>query len=154
MSYLILLAFLIGFVAGLRSLTAPAVVSWAARLGWIHLENSPLAFFGAAITPWIFTVLALAELVADQLPTTPSRKSPPGLIARILMGALSGAAFGVAGGSLAAGAIAGFIGALAGTFGGYEARKRLAIAFGKDQPAAFLEDAVAIAGALLLALQA
>lgn len=154
MSYLILLAFLIGFVAGLRSLTAPAVVSWAARLGWIHLENSPLAFFGAAITPWIFTVLALAELVADQLPTTPSRKSPPGLIARILMGALSGAAFGVAGGSLAAGAIAGLIGALAGTFGGYEARKRLAIAFGKDQPAAFLEDAIAIAGALLLALQA
>ena len=154
MSYFIVLAFLIGFVAGLRSLTAPAVVSWAARLGWIHLEYSPLAFLGAAVTPWIFTLLAIAELVTDQLPGTPSRKSPPGLIARILMGALSGAAFGVAGGSLAAGAIAGAAGGVAGTFGGYEARKRLAAAFGKDQPAAFLEAAVAIAGALLLALQA
>lgn len=154
MSYCILLAFLIGFIAGLRSLTAPAVVSWAARLGWIHLENSPLAFLGAAITPWIFTILALAELVADQLPTTPSRKSPLGFSARILMGALSGAAFGAAGGSLAVGAIMGALGGVAGTFGGYEARKRLAAAFGKDQPAAFLEDAVAIAGAILLASQA
>ena len=153
MSYFIVLAFLIGFIAGLRSLTAPAVVSWAARLGWIHLENSPLAFFGAAVTPWIFTVLALGELVSDQLPTTPSRKSPPGFISRILMGGLSGAAFGVAGGSLATGAIAGVVGAVAGTFGGYEARRRLAAAFGKDQPAAFLEDAVAIAGALLLVVR-
>jgi uncharacterized membrane protein len=154
MSHFIVLAFLIGFVAGLRSLTAPAVVSWAARLGWIHLEDSSLAFLGAAITPWIFTVLALAELVADQLPNTPSRKSPPGFVARILMGALSGAAFGVAGGAAAFGAIAGVAGAIGGTFGGYEARRRLAIAFGKDQPAAFLEDAVAIAGAILLASQA
>jgi uncharacterized membrane protein len=70
------------------------------------------------------------------------------------MGGLSGAAFGVAGGSLAVGAIAGVVGAVAGTFGGYEARRRLATAFGKDQPAAFFEDAVAIIGGLLLALQA
>jgi len=26
----------IGIVAGLRALTAPAAVSWAARLGWLH----------------------------------------------------------------------------------------------------------------------
>ncbi|HEU5022033.1 MAG TPA: DUF4126 domain-containing protein [Bryobacteraceae bacterium] len=149
-----ILAFLIGFVAGLRSLTAPAVVSWAARLGWIHLENSSLAFLGAAVTPWIFTVLALAELVTDQLPNTPSRKSPPGFSARILMGALSGAAFGVAGGAAAFGAIAGVVGAIAGTFGGHAARTRLAAALGKDRPIAFLEDAIAIAGAILLASQA
>ncbi|HXE62957.1 MAG TPA: DUF4126 family protein [Bryobacteraceae bacterium] len=154
MSYFIVFAFLIGFIAGLRSLTAPAAVSWAARLGWIHLNHSPLAFFGAAVTPWIFTILALAELVTDQLPATPSRKSPPGLIARILTGGLSGAAFGVAGGSLAVGAVAGVAGAVAGTFGGYEARTRLATALGKDRPIAFIEDAVAIAGALLLAAQA
>ncbi|HVV45697.1 MAG TPA: hypothetical protein VHC72_10835, partial [Bryobacteraceae bacterium] len=89
MSYIVL-AFLIGFIAGLRSLTAPAAVSWAARIGWIHLENSPLAFFGAAVTPWIFTVLALVELTTDQLPSTPSRKSPAGFGARILMGGLCG----------------------------------------------------------------
>jgi uncharacterized membrane protein len=146
----ILLAFLIGVIAGLRSLTAPAVVSWAARIGWLHLENSPLAFLGAAATPWIFTALAIAEMVSDQLPTTPSRKSPPAFTVRILMGALSGAAFGVSGGALATGAVAGIAGAIAGTLGGYEARARLAAAFGKDRPAALIEDAVAIAGALLL----
>jgi uncharacterized membrane protein len=151
MSNFIVLAFLIGFIAGLRSLTAPAVVSWAARLGWIHLESSPLAFLGTAVTPYIFSVLAIAELVTDQLPTTPSRKSPPGFSARILMGGLSGAAFGVTGGSLVAGAVAGIVGAIAGTFGGYEGRSRVASAFGKDRPAAFIEDAIAIGGALLIA---
>jgi uncharacterized membrane protein len=152
MSYIVL-AFLIGFIAGLRSLTAPAAVSWAARIGWIHLENSPLAFFGAAVTPWIFTLLALVELATDQLPSTPSRKSPVGFTARILMGGLCGAAFGVAGGSLAIGAIAGIAGAVAGTLGGFEVRTRLATALGKDRPIAFVEDAVALTGAFLLVVQ-
>ena len=30
----------IGIVAGLRSLTAPALVSWAAHLGWLDLHGS------------------------------------------------------------------------------------------------------------------
>ncbi|HEY1434389.1 MAG TPA: DUF4126 domain-containing protein, partial [Thermoanaerobaculia bacterium] len=42
----LVLAFLIGVVAGLRVMTAPAAVSWAARLGWLHLEGTPLAFLG------------------------------------------------------------------------------------------------------------
>jgi len=37
---LYVLAFLIGVIAGLRSLTAPAVLSWTASLGWLHLENT------------------------------------------------------------------------------------------------------------------
>ena len=41
---LYVLAFLIGVIAGLGPLTAPAVLSWAARLGWLHFENSGLAF--------------------------------------------------------------------------------------------------------------
>jgi hypothetical protein len=45
---LYVLAFLIGVIAGLRSLTAPAVLSWAARLGWLHLENTGLAFLACA----------------------------------------------------------------------------------------------------------
>ena len=39
------LAFLIGVVAGLRAMTAPAAVSWAARLGWLNLQGTPLAFW-------------------------------------------------------------------------------------------------------------
>jgi uncharacterized membrane protein len=150
MSNYLICAFLIGVIAGLRSLTAPAAVSWAARLGWLHLDGTPLAFLGYAATPYIFTVLAIGELIADQLPQTPSRKAPPGFIARILMGTLCGGAFGAAGGSLVLGAIVGIAGALVGTLGGFEVRRSLARFLGKDLPAALLEDGVAIAGAFVL----
>ena len=73
---ILLLALVIGIVAGLRAMTAPAAVSWAARAGWLDLGGTWLAFMGHAFTPWILTVLALAELVTDQLPTTPSRTVP------------------------------------------------------------------------------
>jgi uncharacterized membrane protein len=150
---LYLLAFLIGAVAGLRAMTAPAVVSWAARLGWINLQGTPLAFLGAAVTPWIFTVAAIGELVNDKLPKTGSRKAPPAFIARIVMGALCGAAVGTSGHALAAGLVLGAVGAVAGTLGGYELRARLARAAGKDLPIALLEDAIAIALALWVVRQ-
>ena len=146
-----LLAFLIGVIAGLRALTAPAAVSWAARLGWLHLENTWLAFLGYAATPYILSVLAVGELISGKLPKTPSRKAPPGFIARIVTGALCGAALAAADGGLIAGLIAGVLGAIAGTFGGYEFRSRLVKAIGgKDLPIALLEDAIAIGGAVLI----
>ena len=83
------LALLAGIVAGSRTFTAPAAVSWAARLGHLDLDGSWLAFMGYAWTPWIFTALALVELVIDQLPSTPSRKVPMQFGARLVSGALS-----------------------------------------------------------------
>ena len=145
------LSFLIGVVAGLRALTPLAAVSWAARLGWLHLDNTWLAFLGYAATPYIFSVLAIGELINDKLPKTPSRKAPPGFIARIVTGALCGAALGAAGQSLVGAAAAGAIGAVAGTLGGYEFRSRLVKATGgKDLPIALLEDVIAIGGAFLI----
>ena len=142
----LLLAFLIGVVAGLRAMTAPAVVSWAARLGWIQLAGTPLAFLGYAWTPYIVTLAALAELVTDKLAKTGSRKAPFPFVVRILSGALCGAALGAAAGQgLAGGLIAGAVGAVAGTLGGYELRMRLTrAAGGKGLPIALLEDAIAI----------
>ncbi|SCY33495.1 DUF4126 domain-containing protein [Microvirga guangxiensis] len=140
---ILLFSALIGMVAGLRAMMAPAAVSWAASLGYLDLEGSWLAFLGYRFTPWLLTLLALGELVADQLPSTPSRKVPIQFGTRIVTGALSGAAIGVAGGSLVAGLIAGAIGAVIGTLGGAAIRSRLAKRFGMDRPAAFIEDAVA-----------
>lgn len=140
-------AFLIGVIAGLRSLTAPAAVSWAARLGWVHLENTWLAFLGSAITPYILTVLALGELINDKLPKTPSRKTPMPFAARIVMGALCGAALGATGQAMLGGLLAGALGAVAGTLGGYEARVRAGKAMGRDLPVALIEDAIAVGGA-------
>lgn len=147
----IFFAFLIGVIAGLRAMTAPAAVSWAAWLGWLDLSGTWLAFLGYAWTPYILTVLAVGELITDQLPSTPSRKVPMQFGARIVMGAVSGAAIGVAGNSWVLGTVAGAIGAVAGTLGGYEARKQLVAATGgRDLPIALLEDAVAIGGAWLI----
>ncbi len=131
-------------------MTAPAVVSWAARLGLLNVAPTSLAFLGYAFTPWVLTVLALAELVTDQLPSTPSRTVPLAFGTRILTGGLSGAAIGAASGALFIGLIAGVIGAVIGTLGGRACRARLAAVFGRDRPAAFIEDGVAVGGALLI----
>ena len=147
---LLILAVLIGIIAGLRSMTAPAVVSWAARLGWIHLNSSWLAFLGYSWTPWILSTAALGELIADKLPSTPSRKMPPSFAFRIVSGSICGAAIGISHSSLLIGLVGGAIGAVIGTLGGAAARSALAKMFGKDLPAALLEDAVAVIGAILI----
>jgi uncharacterized membrane protein len=151
---MLVLCFLIGTMAGLRSMSAPAAVSWAAYLGWLPLNESWLAFLGYVWTPWILSFLAAGELVTDQLPSTPSRKVPVQFGGRLLTGAVSGAALGLAAGSPWLGALAGIVGAAAGTLGGAAARAKLAAVFGRDLPAALIEDAVAIIGSLLIVLAA
>jgi len=146
-----LLALLIGGVAGLRSLTAPALVSWASYFGRLDLVGTWLAFFGYASTPWILTLFAIGELIVDQLPSTPSRTAPLGFGARIVSGAICGAAVGTAGGTMIGGSVAGIAGAVLGTLAGHAFRARLAAAFGRDRPAAFIEDGIALGAALVIA---
>ena len=145
---LYVLALLIGVVAGLRAMTAPAAVAWGAYLGWLPLSGTWAGFMGHWIALAIFTVLALVELIGDQLPSTPSRKVPVQFGTRLVSGAFAGAVIGTAGGALIAGLVAGAIGAVIGTYGGAEVRAQLARTFGRDLPAALIEDAVAILLAL------
>jgi len=151
----IALSLAIGAIAGLRSLTAPAVVSWAAQWNWINLQNSHLEFLGSIRAAWILTALALGELVSDKLPFTPARTKPGGLLARIATGGLCGGALCVtAGESVILGAILGAIGAVAGAFAGYELRHRLVTKRNaSDLVVALIEDAVAIGGAFLILSQ-
>jgi uncharacterized membrane protein len=143
-------ALLIGVIAGLRTFMAPAAVSWGAHLGWIPVQGTWAAFMASIYAVAIFTVLALVELVTDQLPKTPSRKVPPQFGARIVSGAFSGAVIGTAGGSLIGGLVAGVVGAIVGTLGGAELRGWMAKTFGSDTPAALIEDIIAIASAYLI----
>jgi uncharacterized membrane protein len=138
-------ALVIGVVAGLRTFTAPAAVSWAATLGWLQLPGSALAWLGTMPVTLCLTLLALGEFVVDQLPMTPSRTVPPQFAARVITGSFSGAAIGLSHGSTIAGLVAGFLGAVVGTLGGRAARGALANAFGNDHPAATVEDGVAVA---------
>ena len=121
-----LLLFAIGFVAGLRAMTAPAAVAWAAHLGWLHLQGTPLAFLGSTIAVALFTLGALGEFVTDQLPSTPARTVPVQFGARLVTGGFSGAALVLsAGQSVVLGIVLGMLGAAAGTLGGYHARRSL-----------------------------
>jgi uncharacterized membrane protein len=147
---MIIFAFLIGIVAGLRAFTPLAVISWAAHVGRLQLQDTWLAFLGFAATAYITTALAVGELVSDKLPRTPSRKVPMQFGTRILLGALCGAALGTEAGAMLGGLFAGAVGAAVGTLGGAALRAQLARVFGKDLPAALLEDVVAIGGALLI----
>ena len=147
-----ILAFAIGVAAGLRSMTAPAAVAWAARLGQLRLEGTPLSFLASPVAAYVLSALALGELVGDKLPKTPSRTRPGPFVGRILAGGLAGAALTAgAGGSLGLGAVLGAIGAVAGTLGGYQARSRLVRALNvPDYAVALAEDVVAIGGAWLI----
>jgi len=146
------LAFLLGASAGPRTNAPLAAVSWAARLGWIDLKGSPLAFLGSTRAVSLITPMAVGELIADKLPATPSRTEPLGVSVRAISGAMSGAA--LAGGKSPGAALAGAAGAIAGTYIGYLVRTRLSRSLGRDWPVAAAEDLLAYGGAALVGLAA
>lgn len=142
------LAILIGITAGLRAMTPLAAISWGAYLGWIDLSATPAAFLGNIIAVIIITLLAIGELVTDQLPNTPSRKVPMQFGARVVLGALTGAL--LMPGSWIIGALLGAVGAIIGTLAGAEVRAYLAKSFGRDLPAALIEDVLAVVLAFIV----
>ena len=148
----LLLALLIGVVAGLRTFTAPAVIAWAAALHWINLSGTWASWVGHWATVAILTVLAVAELVSDKMPTLPSRKSAPQFLARIAAGAFAGAVLGTAWGYRWGSLGAGMIGAVLGTVGGYAARTSLVrVNGGRDRPVALGEDVLAVVAGIAVA---
>ena len=151
-STVLILAFAIGVIAGLRSMTAPAVVSWAAHLKWLDLQQSQLAFLGSTVALYILSAGAIVEIVVDKLPKTPRRTELLGLIARFALGGLSGAALcASANQSIVLGAVLGAVGGVAGGFAGYEVRSRLVKALKiPDTVVALLEDAIAVGGGFFL----
>jgi uncharacterized membrane protein len=149
-----LAAGLFGVIAGLRTFTAPAVVTWAVHFGRLDLTGSWLAFLGNAWVRWLLTGLALFELFFDQSPRAARRTVPSQFAGRLITGALSGGAVGASDGHALAGALAGILGAVAGTLAGLRARTRLAHALHDDRPAGLIEDAVAIGGAVLIGIAA
>jgi uncharacterized membrane protein len=120
--------FVLGVVAGLRTLIPPAVL-YLARGG---------------VAGYILAVLALGELWGDMQPNVPARTSPPALIARVVSGTFVGWMLcSYRGASPIAGAVIGAIGALAGAYLGKPVRLALIERIGAV-PAALIEDAVAI----------
>jgi uncharacterized membrane protein len=151
-SYILALALGIGIVAGLRSLTAPAVTAWAAYLGWLDLQGSRLAFMASTVAVVVFSLLAIGELIGDKLPKIPRRTAIAPLLARIFSGALCGACLAVAAHQalLPASLIAG-LGGIIGAFAGYEIRRRLVTQLHlPDVIVAVCEDLIAIGLAVFI----
>ncbi len=128
MSVAPVVALLLGVVAGMRTLMAPALY---------FLARGPL------MTGVVFGVLALAELIGDLLPFSPARTRPLPLVGRMLSGAIVGWFVGKTVGMPLLCLALGVVGALLGAFGGYALRTRAIGALGR-LPAAFVEDAVAV----------
>ena len=148
----LLLALLIGVVAGLRAFTAPAVLAWAAFLQWINLSGTWASWMGHWVTVAILTVVAVAELVSDKMPTLPSRKSAPQFLLRLAVGAFSGAVLGTAWGYRWGSLGAGMIGAVVGTIGGFAVRTGMVRANGgNDRPVALSEDVFAAVAGIAVA---
>lgn len=89
---------------------------------------------------------SVIELVVDELPRTPSRLQPAGLIPRVLLGAGGGAVLAQRFGEsqLAHAMLAGGS-ALAVSFGGARYRAAMSALLGSDWPGAVIEDVVAAA---------
>ncbi len=144
-SIVLALALLIGAVAGLRALTAPAVVAWATLLQWVNMDGTWAAWVGLPATVAVLTVLAVAEMGADLLSGAPNRTSAVPFTARIVLGAFAGSVLGTAWGYPWSALGAGIVGAVLGTLGGYQARTRLTAASrGRGLPIALLEDTIAV----------
>jgi uncharacterized membrane protein len=143
---LALSAFSIGIVAGLRTMIAPAAVSWAAHLHRLDLQDSRLAWLGSTFAISTISVLGLGELIADKLPFVPNRTSLLPMAFRILSGAICGGALCLSANRLILpGTLLGGLGAINGAFGGFQVR-RLLVKYLKipDTAIALAEDGLAI----------
>lgn len=128
-----LVAVLLGFLAGLRTFTAPAVL-------WLMRRDTPLAY--------ALGVLALLEYVGDLYPKAPARTRPAGLIARGCSGAFCGwTVASLSGTPVAGAALAGAAAAIVGAYVGLAIRSRAITLIGRV-PAGLLEDVVTAAASV------
>ena len=109
----------LGAISGLRSLSGPAFVSRAASRGDLNLDGTTLAFLGSPRVSKALLLMALAELLGDKLPVTPSRTALLPLLGRAASGGLVGAASFVSEGRRAStGILLGSSAAIAAAFAG------------------------------------
>jgi len=139
-------AAVVGATAGLRSFSAPTVISYLSRQGLLP-GNSKLSFLARPSTGVTAAVLAAGELIADKLPFIPRRTKIGPLTARALSGGLAGAAiFSSRKKPIWTGILIGAGAAIGATYAAYELRKRAGAALKIPDPIlAIAEDAIVAA---------
>lgn len=140
-------SFQIGLIAGMRAMTAPALLSHKlVRTIPTKQPQAPIQYLAQPPVSLALKLLAGAEILGDKIPHGPARTSPPQFIARIASGATCGAFVSEIEGQPAPfGAIAGGFGAMVGTLVFYNLRTWLDHDLGlPDAVGALTEDALAI----------
>jgi len=138
----------LGAVAGMRSMSAPALVSgYLQQKQLAALAESPLAWLGTGQAYIALRLAAAGELIADKLPGIPARIEPLPLLGRAMSGAVAGAALSDADGEdWVVGAALGTAAAVISAFGLYHLRRALTYGLGLPDPVvALAEDGVALA---------
>ncbi|MCC2547395.1 DUF4126 family protein [Hymenobacter sp. BT175] len=137
----------LGLIAGMRSMSAPALLSSALRRHpSSRLAHSSFSLLQQKGGGRGLKLLAAAEMVGDKLPQMPDRTEPISIAGRALSGAVVGAVLYKLGyRKLVSGALLGGAAAVAGTFGAYYLRRAVNEKTSLQEPTAgFLEDAVVV----------
>ena len=148
-------ASLLGAVAGIRSMMAPALLSRAASRGDVAgIEDTPFAVLASPKVRWALALLAVGEVAGDKFPNAPDRISLPGLMGRVGSGALVGATlFTSEGRKGASGAAVGLLCAVLAAYPSYHLRVGAIEGLGaRNWAVGLFEDALAL-GTGLLALR-
>lgn len=146
-SFLLAGAFFLGCICGLRSMTGPALLCWAAVAGWLNVTHTPMVFLSFRSVLVIATLLAIFEMVIDKAPGTLSRVDTGPLFVRFLSGAFCGTALGISCHvTVFFPLLFGGFGALIGAMAGYWVRKlAIRLLHVSTLPAGLVEDLVAVA---------
>jgi uncharacterized membrane protein len=145
----------IGAIAGLRSMSAPALTSH-------FLANNPgggsgpvTRLLSLSSTSAISRIMAVGEMIADKTPLVPSRTIPVSLAGRALMGGLCGAAIAERrGGSSLACGIIGASAAVGSAYAAFHLRQFLHDRFRIPQPIlGLMEDGLIASAGTRLARQ-
>jgi len=140
-------AFQIGLIAGMRAMSAPALLSHKlVRTIPTKEPQTPIQYFAQPPVSIALKALAATEMIADKIPHGPNRTSPPQFIARIVSGATCGAFLSqVEGESVPLGAVAGGLGTVVSTLLFFQLRRWMDHDLGlPDAVGALAEDALVI----------
>ena len=144
-------ALTLGAVSGMRSMMAPAVISWSARRSGLDLESTPFSAFKGPGIGRTAVAMAVGELLADKTPFVPDRTDSTALLARAVAGGAAGAAvFKARRKSMLVGALVGAAAAVGAAYGTYYLRKGAARYFNvSDRVVALVEDGIALTAGLI-----
>ncbi|QCB55716.1 DUF4126 family protein [Sphingopyxis sp. PAMC25046] len=135
-------SFLLGAIAGARSMTPLAAVSDAAKQRILPANNGGLRALGHPIVAAGTKALAAGELAGDKMDSAPDRIVAPGIAARIVAGAIVGASIAPREQRMLA-ALLGVAGAVSAAFVTFDLRMRAIRRFGQ-KPTGLVEDALVL----------